>query len=774
MAKPKKKQWSWPTSRTVRTTPQQAAKGSTRYRVKKPDGTYKNFYNQADADAFITRMLAEYPDYKAIPLEEGQPSTPTRRSAVKPKQQPAQQQSAPQQPAAPVVQQQRTPQQGTVVQPAQPAGNTGSTGGDSGSGSGSGMRFLVGSSNVPSWVPSFSRWTEKNIPWFNRVSDTVGDFVNDEIFLNKDNNRVISAQKYPELFKALQEGGNAAAAILGVGTAPIWGPLMVTEGAPFLWDGLKFGVNTLGRAMMPSEWASGLASFSRLAPYAEQLATAGKWGNALVGSYFAGKGLNNIGWGIYNGDSSQVARGGLNLMAATPYVQALRSSEVLMPAVSQISSQTPTNFLGKVDNFISSPRAAATANALLFGGLTAEANNTYRFKPRLDENGNYIYGPDGKIELERDENGNPIKVYPGLFQGITWDNVEDYLIPAIMAYEIGRGGYRYLGNRRPPGKYTVGTGENATVKYTRDLPERPTGKRPTYQEALELPPEMVPKVPVKPTPEQFGVRPRQVVPEFNEPVLSNPRNTLRISNVENPRNVIRRRTAGGAPTIEDIEEFKRLQKERAAEGTALADDVAAYESQQGRIAEHNQKVAQADAEYNSPEQVQAREQYQQAQDAYNNASSNYQATYDEALRKYNQQQRSNFESTIGAEWDSRNSLWQEALASPEYRAWQNRLDRERGIKNWLRNNKGKIGRFGTYGALWLGPKIYRSWRDYNRALDPELYNGLTPKGLTPTDSLPYLPGINVDSLHNTLEDSLKHYMSYPDLSPELVDDEDNN
>ena len=249
-----------------------------------------------------------------------------------------------------------------------------------------------------------------------------------------------------------------------------------------------------------------------------------------------------------------------------------------MPAVSWTPFSTPTNFLGKVDNFISSPRTTATGTALTFGGLTAVANNTYRFKPRLDENGNYIYGPDGKPELERDEQGNPIKVYPSLFQGITWDNVEDYLIPAIMAVEIGRGGYKWLGNKKPPRKYTVGTGENATVKYTRDLPERPAGKRPTYQEALELPSEMVPEVPVAPTPEQFGVRPKQVVPEFNEPILPDPRNTLRVSNVENPRNVLRRRTVGGTPTVEDVEEFRRLREARAAEGAALADDVAAYES----------------------------------------------------------------------------------------------------------------------------------------------------------------------------------------------------
>ena len=551
-------------------------------------------------------------------------------------------------------------------------------------------------------------------------------------------------------------------------------PIAALESAPVLYNGTRWLINTAGRAMLPSEWASGLASYSKLAPYASKLATAGKWGNALLGSYLAGEGLTNIGYGLYNGEPSQVAQGGLDLMMATPYGQALRSSKGLIPAVSWTPSQTPTNFLGKVDNFISSPRTIATGNALAFGGLTAAANNTYRYKPRLDENGNYIYGADGKPELERDEQGNPIKVYPGLLQGISWNNFEDYLIPAIMAIEGVRGGYRLLGNRRPPRKYTVGTGENATVKYTRDLPERPTRERPTYQEALELPPEMVPEVPVEPTPEQFGVRPRQVVSDFNEPMLSDPRNTLRVSNVENPRDVLRRRTTGGTPTVEDVEEFRRLQEARAAEGTALADDIAAYESQQKRIAEHNQKVAQADAEYNSPEQVRAREQYQQAQDAYNNASSNYQATYDEALRNYNQQQRNNFESTTGAEWDSRNSLWQEALASPEYKAWQESRDKALGIKDWLRNNKWNIGRFGTYGALWLGPKLYRSQRNYNRALDPRLYDGLTPKGITPTDQLPYLPGINVDSLHNTLEDSLRNYMRYPDLSPELVDDEDNN
>lgn len=769
MAQPKKKQWSWPTPKTVRTSAQEAAKGSIRYRVKKPDDTYEFFYNQADADAFINRMLAQYPNYKAVPLEEGEPSTPSKRQSTpaKPKQQSAQQQSTPQQPAAQAAAQQGIPQQGTVVQPSQPAPSSNT---NSGSSSGGGR-----SHNVPEWARSFIRQTDENIPWLNRGIDAFGNFVNNEILLNKNNIRVRNAQNNPEVMNAIQEGGNLAGGIIA---APFL-TYGAAKAAPFLWNGLRWGINTLGRAMVPSQWAKGLASYSRFAPYADKLATAGKWGDALLGSYFAGEGLPNVVQGLYNGEPSQVAQGGLDLMIATPYGQALRSSRSLMPAVQWTPSSTPTNFLGKVDNFISSPRTATTGTALTFGGLTAAANNTPRYKPRLDENGNYIYGADGKPELERDEQGNPIMVYPSLFQGISLDNVEDYLIPTIMAIEGGRWGYRQLGNRRPPRKYTVGTGENATVKYTRDLPERPTGERPTYQEELGLPPEMVPEVPVAPTPEQFGVRPRQVVPEFNEPILPDPRNTVRLSNIENPRDVLRRRTAGGTPTIEDIEEFKRLQGERAAEGAALADDVAAYESQQKRIAEHNQRVAQADAEYNSPEQVRAREQYQQAQDAYNSASSNYQATYDEALRNYNQQQKSNFESTIGAEWDSRNSLWQEALASPEYKAWQESRDKALGIKDWLRNNKWNIGRFGTYGALWLGPKLYRSQRDYNRALDPRLYDGLTSRVTMPTnqvDTIGIIPGVNVDSLRQVVRDSVINYSRYPNNAPELVDeeDEDNN
>lgn len=51
-----------------------------------------------------------------------------------------------------------------------------------------------------------------------------GQFVNDEISLNKGNIRVRNAQRHPEGLKWFREGGNEAVALLGLGTAPMWAP----------------------------------------------------------------------------------------------------------------------------------------------------------------------------------------------------------------------------------------------------------------------------------------------------------------------------------------------------------------------------------------------------------------------------------------------------------------------------------------------------------------------------------------------------------------------
>lgn len=57
-----------------------------------------------------------------------------------------------------------------------------------------------------------------------RAIDGIGNFINDEIFLNKGNIRVKNAQRHPEGLKWFREGGNEAVALLGLGTAPMWAP----------------------------------------------------------------------------------------------------------------------------------------------------------------------------------------------------------------------------------------------------------------------------------------------------------------------------------------------------------------------------------------------------------------------------------------------------------------------------------------------------------------------------------------------------------------------
>lgn len=51
-----------------------------------------------------------------------------------------------------------------------------------------------------------------------------GDFINDEILLNRGNVRVKNAQANPKGLKWFREGGNEAVALLGLGTSPMWLP----------------------------------------------------------------------------------------------------------------------------------------------------------------------------------------------------------------------------------------------------------------------------------------------------------------------------------------------------------------------------------------------------------------------------------------------------------------------------------------------------------------------------------------------------------------------
>lgn len=68
-----------------------------------------------------------------------------------------------------------------------------------------------------------------------RVASGVGNFINDEIFLNKGNVRVKNAQAHPEVMDAIQSGGNIAGGLIAapfiagaaLETAPTWAPWLV-------------------------------------------------------------------------------------------------------------------------------------------------------------------------------------------------------------------------------------------------------------------------------------------------------------------------------------------------------------------------------------------------------------------------------------------------------------------------------------------------------------------------------------------------------------------
>lgn len=113
-----------------------------------------------------------------------------------------------------------------------------------------------------------------------RAMNKVGDFVNDEIFLNKGNIRVRNAQQHPEGLKWFREGGNEAVALLGLGTAPIWAPEMAAALPTLLGAG---GEGSLLSTIVPQVT-------SRTAP---QVANMLNWGAAGTGALLLGKDLSD-------------------------------------------------------------------------------------------------------------------------------------------------------------------------------------------------------------------------------------------------------------------------------------------------------------------------------------------------------------------------------------------------------------------------------------------------------------------------------------------------
>lgn len=112
-----------------------------------------------------------------------------------------------------------------------------------------------------------------------RAINGVGNFINDDISLNKGNIRVRNAQRHPEGLKWFREGGNKAVVLLGLGTAPIWVP-EVAATLPTLSGTGESG--SLLSTIVPQVT-------SRTAP---QLANALNWGVMGTGALLLGKSLS--------------------------------------------------------------------------------------------------------------------------------------------------------------------------------------------------------------------------------------------------------------------------------------------------------------------------------------------------------------------------------------------------------------------------------------------------------------------------------------------------
>lgn len=108
-----------------------------------------------------------------------------------------------------------------------------------------------GSSFNPIQLPEVIVYGKRPLPWHKRAWNGVMKFVNDEIFLNKNNVRVKNARAHPKAMNAVQEGGNIAGAIMA---APV-AAYAAVQAAPVVLPALRVA----GQAMTPSTWIGGVA-----------------------------------------------------------------------------------------------------------------------------------------------------------------------------------------------------------------------------------------------------------------------------------------------------------------------------------------------------------------------------------------------------------------------------------------------------------------------------------------------------------------------------------
>lgn len=331
------KKIQWPAPRTVALKEGQQSTGGILYRVKTPDGKIYPFNNQEAADAFINKTLQENPTYY---------SDSTDNNASNNKNTSQRKDSSPKTSNQKPITQQSTQQQETPTQPSQPTSN-------------SVLKNLSFTYNTPEWVRPFNQWTNENIPWLNKGMTSFGNFVNDEILLNKDNIRAKNAHDNPEIMDKIQEGGNIAGySILAAAGLPALTEAVVAS-APTIMNGL----NIVGQFMTPSTWIGGITS---AAGY-----QAPSWilnGADLAASlYFA------------NEAGKEISKNGLNLKTGTNALLSLSPMTRSPKAAEAVaySLRNPSQVINSVaDDFRVARNAFSSPEAALGRELSRSIKNT--------------------------------------------------------------------------------------------------------------------------------------------------------------------------------------------------------------------------------------------------------------------------------------------------------------------------------------------------------------------------------------------------------------
>lgn len=380
------KKIQWPAPRTVALKEGQQSTGGIQYRVKTPDGKIHPFNNQEAADAFINRTLQENPTYYSDSTDNNvsnnQNTSQRKDSSLKTSNQ------------KPITQQ-STQQQETPTQPSQPTSNLV-------------LRSLSVPYDTPEWARPFNRWTNKNIPWLNKGMTSFGNFVNDEILLNKDNIRADNAHDNPEIMDKVQGSGNIA----GYSILAATGLPFLTEAAVASAPTIMNGLNIAGQAMTPSTWIDGIAS---AAGY-----QAPSWilnGADLVASaYFA------------NEAGKEISKDGLNLktginalLSLSPMTRSPKAAEAVA-----YSLRNPSQVINSVaDDFRAARNAFSSPEATLGRELNRSIKNT-----------KFINVPVEHVSLNGMTKGSALDVGK---EGIHLSPVGSYTTPQIETYFLNQG-----------------------------------------------------------------------------------------------------------------------------------------------------------------------------------------------------------------------------------------------------------------------------------------------------------------------------------------------